>query len=194
MQLGKGLSGLDVLLPSRQVILNKAVSPVQGLSAVVAKIRHEAHVFEHLSGHEIGAAGVGHGLAECLLGQFHVGSRLARLREDLLEVVHDLLCSSVLGGRQDLFAQHAVPVEHGGLDVLSSVRGVVQGDHGAAGDRQTERPVVVLESHHLPGNVGHVESWHEERRRNSQLANVLLDLGLAVEVVYVGQSAVGDCE
>lgn len=45
---------------------------------------------------------------------------------------------------------------------------------------------------HPARDVGHVESGHEERSRDGEGANVFLNLGFRVEVLYQREFAIGD--
>lgn len=55
-------------------------------------------------------------------------------------------------------------------------------------DRQSPcKGAIFILSDHFK-KVGHVEAGHDERRRNSDLADVLLDGSLGVKVFDVGQS------
>lgn len=97
----------------------------------------------HLLDDEIGAALALQVAAELLLGNLVVRGRLAALREHLLEAVNDLLARHIRRGGEHVLPEHLGLVQHGRLDVLARVAGVVHGEHGLGRDRQPEGPVVV---------------------------------------------------
>jgi len=67
------------------------------------------------------------------------------------------------------------------------------GCRGRNGEGKCPSPVVGrVRSHYGPGDVCHVEARQEKRSRDADVAGVVLDLSLAVEVIYVRESSVAD--
>ena len=125
-------------------------------------------------------------------GELVVGGRGGRLGVHLLDLVDDLGGGVVSGGAEHALAEELVAVEEDALDELARVvLGVEEGNGGVLGGGQVEGPAGLLRDGHA-GEVGHEVAGKEEGGGNTDLADVLLDLGLAVEVVDVGELAVGD--
>lgn len=169
------------------------VTLLQVSASVVAKLRHQQHILEHLFLQRLREALGRQDLLEHLLGHLSGGTTLAVLGLDGLEVGDDLLGRVVPAGSVDTGSQDLFAVEQDTLDEFAGVViGVEQWDGRVCGDGQGEvvRALQVVQA--LARDVGHVEAGHEEGGRDSDLADVLLDVGLGVEVGDFGKLSAGD--
>lgn len=158
--------------------------PVERVPAVVAEVAHETHILVQLLGGEAGRASPLEDRKIRVLGHLEVAGRLCG--EELLEARDDLVRRHVRRRGEESLAQHHVAAQHHGLDVLARVARVVHRDLGLARERKAQGPGAVVGLPEVAaGQVAHVEARHEEGRGDPQLADVLLNCRLTVEMVDV---------
>lgn len=182
----------NVLLPGGQGLVDNGVTGIELLAAKVARDVEELVVLEHLLLEGLGEAEAAEDALVDLTGELVVGSRGRSLGVDLLELLDDLGGGVVGGGAEDALAKELLAVLEDALDELAGVVfGIEQRDGGVLGGGEVQGPAGLLGDGHAR-QVGHEVTGEEEGGGDTDLADVLFDLGFAVEVVDVGELAVGN--
>lgn len=165
---------------------------IQLLAAKVTRHIEELVVLEHLRLEALGQTEATEDALVHITGKLVVSCRRSGLRVHLLHLFDDLGGGVVGGGTEDALAEELVAVLEDALyEFAGVVFGVEEGDGGVLAGGQVEGPAGLLGDGHTR-EVGHEVAGEEEGGGDADGADVLLDLGLAVEVVDVGELAVGD--
>ena len=120
---------------------------------------------------------------------------MRRPGEHPLESLYNLGRRQVCRGAEDALSEELVALQYRCLYILAGVGWVENRDRcrGRNGEGKCPSPVVGrVRSQQGPRDVCHVEAGQEKCGGDSDAAGTVLDLGLAVEVIYVRQSAVAD--
>ena len=163
-------------------------------TSIIAELRHQQHILEHLLVKRVREPGPSQDLLVHGLGQLLCTTALAIFCLYSLEVHDDLIWCVIICGTIDARSKHPLSVQQDRFDEFAGlVFSVKQWDGRVGGDRQSEAVGTSLEFiQHPAGDVGHVESWQEECRGQSDRADVFLNLGFGIEVGHLGELAAGD--
>lgn len=166
---------------------------IELLAAKVTRHVEKLVVLQHLLLEALGKAKAAEDALVDVTGELVVGGRGAGLGIHLLELLDNLGGRVVGRGAEDTLAEKSVTVLEDALDELARVvLGVEKRDGGILGGGQVQGPASLLGDGHA-GQVGHEVAGEEEGGGYTDFADVLLNCSLAVEVMNVGELAIGDC-
>ena len=160
---------------------------------IVAELRHQQHILEQLVLKLLGEAATCKDILECILWKLKSNTALPILCLNCLEIRENLFGCIVFCGPKDSSSEDFLPSQQNPFDEFASVIiGVEQWDGGSRGDRQGNIVSALEVIQALSGDIRHVESGEEERRRQANGSHVVLDLCLGIEVGDFGKLSAGD--
>ena len=166
-------------------------APIELVAAVVPELVDETHVLQQLFLYGLRVP-IASQRSLVLIASLPLVHRVRP--KDPLEPVDDLDRCRIRRRAIDPLPERLLALEKDGLDELARVKlGREERDRGVVGHGQGERPFAVGGGgEHLSREVGHVEAGEEVRGGDAEVAEVLLDRSLAVEVGHFRKDAFAD--